>query len=71
LFSGRLLRVRPSKKQAHARYLSYQFQGESFKQRIRGVAVGQTMASLNTMILKDAKVGLPPLPEQRAIARVL
>ena len=71
LFSGRLLRVRPSKKRAYAPYLSYQFHGESFKRRVRDVAVGQTMASLNTKILNNVKVVLPILSEQRAIAGVL
>ena len=71
LFSGRLLRVRPRKKRAYAPYLSYQFHGESFKQRVRDVAVGQTMASLNTSILRNVKVVLPTLPEQRAITEAL
>ena len=71
LFSGRLLRVRPSKKRAYAPYLSYQFHGESFKRRVRDVAVGQTMASLNTKILSNVKVVLPSLPEQSAIAGAL
>jgi type I restriction enzyme, S subunit len=71
LFSGRLLRVRPRKQWAYAPYLSYQFHGEPFKQRVRDVAVGQTMASLNTTILKNVKVVLPTLPEQHAIAEAL
>ena len=35
------------------------------------VAVGQTMASLNTIILQNISVTLPPLAEQAAIATVL
>src|SRR6202040_2179117 len=71
LFSGRLLRVRPDKKKAFAPFLSYQFHSDAFKGRVRNVAVGQTMASLNTQILKNLSVVLPTLPEQRAIAEVL
>jgi type I restriction enzyme S subunit len=71
LFSGGLLRVRPSKNRAYSPYLSYQFHGESFKRRVRDVAVGQTMASLNTKILNNVKVVLPIPSEQRAIAGVL
>ena len=71
LFSGRLLRVRPDRRQAYAQFLSYQFHSEPFKALVRSVAVGQTMASLNTQILKGIKVGLPPLSEQTAIAAVL
>ena len=70
LFSGRLLRVRTSD-DTHAPYLNYYFANDFFKRQIRSVAVGQTMASLNTRILGDALVILPPLPEQRAIAAAL
>ncbi len=71
LFSGRLLRVRPDKQRAVAPFLSYQFHGEGFKALVRNVAVGQTMASLNTQILKGIAVVLPSLPEQAAIAAIL
>ena len=60
-----------SKNRAYSPYLSYQFHGESFKRRVRDVAVGQTMASLNTKILNNVKVVLPIPSEQRAIAGVL
>jgi type I restriction enzyme, S subunit len=71
LFSGRLLRVRPNRQEAVASYLSHQFHSETFIASVREVAVGQTMASLNTQILKGVPVILPPLPEQIAIAAVL
>jgi len=71
LFSGRLLRLRAHSGVIDTRYLSYLFHSEPFKQRVRTVAVGQTMASLNTKILKGVLVSLPPLPEQGAIAATL
>ena len=71
LFSGRLLRVRISSKSVLPAYLSYHFHSEDFKRRIRSVAVGQTMASLNTRILQGLRVALPPFPEQYAIADAL
>lgn len=71
LFSGRLLRVRPDKRRVHSAFLSYQFHGEPFKVLVRTVAVGQTMASLNTAILKSITVDLPSLQEQVAIANAL
>ena len=71
LFSGRLLRVRPDQRQLWAQYLSYQFHSEPFKALVRSVAVGQTMASLNTQILKGINVAFPTLNEQTAIATIL
>jgi len=71
LFSGRLLRVRASLRQVDTRFLSYQFHLETFKQRVRTVAVGQTMASLNTQILRGVLVALPAISEQSAIAEFL
>ena len=71
LFSGRLLRVRPDKGRVYAPFLSFQFHTEKFKNAVLSVAVGQTMASLNTKILRDLSVDVPPLAEQTAIATVL
>jgi len=71
LFSGRLLRVRPKGEKVFSPFLSYQFHSNPFKNRVRSVAVGQTMASLNTQILKDIAIFLPSLPEQTAIAAAL
>ncbi len=72
LFSGRLLRIRVKSISLAPLYLSYYFKLESTKQRIRNVAVGQTMASLNTQILKVFKVVIPEkTEEQTAIAEAL
>ena len=71
LFSGRLLRVRPLDDSTDTKYLSYHFHFEPFKQRVRTVAVGQTMASLNTQILRSVLIVLPEPREQAAIAAVL
>jgi type I restriction enzyme, S subunit len=71
LFSGRLLRVRPDKTRVFAPYLSFQFNTENFKNAVLTLAVGQTMASLNTKILKSMFVSLPKIDEQTAIAAVL
>ena len=71
LFSGRLLRLRRIEDSVDTQFLSYQFHFEPFKQRVRTVAVGQTMASLNTQILKGVLIVLPPPSEQTAIATIL
>jgi type I restriction enzyme S subunit len=71
LFSGRLLRLRLLDGTVDPAFLSYQFHSEPFKRRVRTVAVGQTMASLNTQILQSVMVSLPETREQTAIAAVL
>ena len=70
LFSGRCLRVRPTNK-VNGGYLSYFFGLEDFKSKIRAVAVGATMPSLNTSIMKDIEVSLPDLSTQSQIAQIL
>ena len=71
LFSGRCLRVRVDPDKMDSRFLSYFFGLPSFQEHIRSIAVGATMPSLNTQILSNIKIHYPPLPEQRAIARIL
>ena len=72
LFSGRLLRIRIKASNVYPTFLSYYFDQEDTKQRIRAVAVGQTMASLNTQILRNVDIAFPPTKaEQQAIAAAL
>lgn len=71
LFSGRLLRLRPNRRYVFPAFLSYQFHTDWFRSSVIAVAVGQTMASLNTQILNGLRVFLPPVEEQTAIATVL
>ncbi|HPR18404.1 MAG TPA: restriction endonuclease subunit S, partial [Candidatus Cloacimonadota bacterium] len=70
LFSGRCLRVRP-KRHINGKYLSYFFGLEEFKKKIRGIAVGATMPSLNTSIMNNIEVILPDETTQTKIARIL
>lgn len=72
LFSGRLLRIRTNREIILPKFLSYFFQKEITKHRIRSVSVGQTMASLNTEILKSFSIQFPKqIPEQQKIAAFL
>ena len=71
MFSGRLLRVRPDPDKVDSAYLSYFFGWEPFREYVRRFAVGATMPSLNTTIMSQLPVLVPPLPEQRAIAHIL
>ena len=70
LFSSRMLRVRPSAT-IDSRFLSYFFQQEKFRTHILNIAVGATMPSINTEILREIEISFPSLPEQRAIASIL
>ncbi len=71
LFSGRCLRVRVRDTNLDSRFLSFFFGLESVKEHIRQIAVGATMPSLNTSLLSNIKIVVPPISEQRAIAHIL
>lgn len=71
LFSGRILRLRAKNEKLSTQYLGYYFKSEDAKERIRNVAVGQTMPSLNTKLMNAFKVVLPTIEEQKDIAALL
>jgi len=70
LFSGRLLRVRPTK-EVFNKYAFYWISQPAIKEYVRKIAVGATMPSINTALLSQVPIALPSLPEQKAIAAVL
>ena len=71
MFSGRCLRVRPNNIHINSRFLSFYFGQEKFKENIRKIAVGATMPSINTTILSEVTIFVPPLPTQTRIASIL
>lgn len=72
LFSGSTLRVRVKETSTlNPKYLSYYFGQKRFKDDIKNMSVGATRPSLNTQLLEEVEIIIPPLPEQRAIASVL
>ncbi|TQE98174.1 MAG: restriction endonuclease subunit S [Spiribacter salinus] len=71
LFSGRCLRIRPNPEVVCSTYLSYFLGHPGVRDYIRAIAVGATMPSLNTKLLSDIPVYLPPLPEQRRVGELL
>jgi len=71
LCSGRLLRVRPHHEFIYPPYLNSFFHQRTFKNHMQSIAVGGTMACLNTGLLSRVFINMPPLPEQKAIAGVL
>lgn len=70
MFSGRCLRVRPCDL-VEPLFLYYTFCLEQTKQYIRNIAVGATMPSINTKLLGEVEVPLPPLDIQQRIAKTL
>lgn len=71
LFSGRCLRVRPDANKADPLFTYYALNTAGLKSYIRAIAVGATMPSINTAILSEVPISLPPLNEQQRIATVL
>ena len=64
LFSGRVLRVRPQN-EVSSKFLHARLETESIKADIRTRAVGQTMPSINTEILKNTTLVFPTSLEEQ------
>jgi type I restriction enzyme, S subunit len=71
MFSGRCLRVRLTTKDVLPAYLYYYFTQNSFRQYVRNNAVGATMPSLNSSILRRLKILYPSLSKQIQINDIL
>ena len=65
------LRIRIGASTVDSRFLAFWLGHEEIRAWIVQHAVGATMANLNSSILGEVPVALPPLSEQRAIAEVL
>lgn len=70
LFSGRCLRVRFNEN-ANAQYVSYYFRQKYFKEMMLNISVGATMPSLNTTLMSNIPLFLPPIDSQQRISAVL
>ena len=71
LFSGRCLRIRPDHEKINSQYLSWFLGLSSIKEHIRSIAVGATMPSLNTKLLQNIPIIIPPRQTQDQIAYML
>jgi type I restriction enzyme, S subunit len=71
LFSGRCIRVRCNSQLISSRYLSFYFRHKSFKEMMRGIAVGATMPSLNTSLMNNITLFLPEFHIQQRVAELL
>ena len=58
-------------KTCDARFIAYQLQSRDIRAWLVQHATGTTMASLNQAIIERVPISLPPIGEQRAIARIL
>ena len=70
MFSGRCLRVRPTKR-IDAVFLYYYFCNDKIKQFVKNIAVGATMPSINTRLMGEIPIEFPELSVQKKIASVL
>lgn len=70
LFSGRCLRVRFDSR-IIAKFINYFFCQVSFKQHMGLAAVGSTMPSINTTILRNIRIAYPTIYEQQRIVDYL
>jgi type I restriction enzyme S subunit len=57
--------------QAQPEYIAYQFKSERIQNILDGSKRGTTIKGISRFDLQQLKLYLPPLPEQRAIARIL
>lgn len=65
------LRIRVVKNDLDSKFCAYYLSTPEIKSWVTSNAVGTTMPNLNSTILGNLPLALPPLPEQRAIAAVL
>lgn len=70
VFASYLIRVRP-KGTVDPLYLSYFFRSDVYWTQIRSMAEGAAQPGVNSSKLKELKVPLPPLAEQKRIAAIL
>ena len=71
LFSGQTLRIRIKNPKVNTKYIDYFFQTPQAKEISENSALGSTRLSINTEILENRIVPLPPPDEQARIAAVL
>ena len=60
-----------AKCEVDVRFIAYLFDSEPFRNQIRNSVSGVKVFSITQTILKNAKLLLPPLPEQRTISALL
>jgi type I restriction enzyme S subunit len=71
VFASYLIRIRPNGEIVDPVYLSYFFHTPDYWRQIMGAAVGAIHLGLNATKLKQLRIPLHPLPEQKRIAVIL
>ncbi|MFI5241236.1 MAG: restriction endonuclease subunit S [Microgenomates group bacterium] len=71
LISGQMLRIRINNPQINNRFLSILFLTDKFRSLSQSVVLGSTRDSINTQILKDIPVLVPPKEEQDKIVSII
>lgn len=71
VFAGYLVRFQPRPTLAASDFVGYQLQSDAWRQHVSGFRSGAAQPTLNAQQMGEFPFALPPLPEQRAIARTL
>ncbi|WP_168653022.1 restriction endonuclease subunit S [Dolichospermum sp. UHCC 0299] len=72
IIDSHLFRMRVDQSKVYPPYLCYAINGfEGLKRQLAQMSRGAIMDGLNTTILKECIIPLPPLPEQKRIAAIL
>jgi type I restriction enzyme S subunit len=71
IIDSHLIRIRVNRDEVEPIFLKMVFETDTIKKEIESQGHGVIMKGLNTTIIKNLLIPLPPLPEQKAIARVL
>ena len=71
VINPRLLKISPCASLADPQFAAYILQSETIKEQLGALSHGLTMEVLNGKTLRRLRFGIPPLPQQRKIARIL
>lgn len=71
VISNNMMKLSPNTKKADSNFLYYLFSSPLMVDEIRNQTIGTSVPGFNLGQLRSLNIRLPPLPEQRAIARIL
>lgn len=71
IISNKQMKFTPNSKITDSLFLYYRFSAPEFQQRILNNNIGSSVPGFNLGQLRNMKLAIPPLPEQKAIASVL